>query len=150
MKILKCSERFNTELTLRKEWIPNITFNTQYEISILEKYKDVKDANKKLLDLLHFTNTDIISIDMDTWTYKVVKNGMRKRLPIARLSRGEKLLALCLMADETKQLVYVSYELTQLAKPSIIKLIKDFKDSRYIVLVPPTATMQHILESLNR
>lgn len=150
MKIFSCSERFNTELTIKKEWIPSITFNSQYEISILEKYKDVIEGNQKLLDLLHFTNNDIESVDMDTWTYKVIREGGSKRLPITRLSRGEKLLALCLMADETKQLIYVSYELTQLSRPSIIKLMNDFKDSKYIVLVPPTSTIQHILESLNK
>lgn len=150
MIILNCSERFNTSLTIKKEWIPFITFNTQYEISILEKYREVVDANEKLLELLHFTNSDIVSIDMTTWTYEVIRDGVSKKLPISRLSRGEKLLALCLMAEETKQLVYVSYELTQLAKPSIVKLMKDFKNSKYVVLVPPTPTIQYILESLNK
>lgn len=150
MRILSCSERFNTELTIKKEWIPSITFHTQYEISILEKFKDIEDGNKKLLDLLHFTNTDITNVDMNNWTYDVMRDGVNKKLPIARLSRGEKLLALCLMAHETKQLIYVSYELTQLSKNSIHKFMEEFKDSEFIVLIPPTPTMQHILESLNQ
>lgn len=150
MRILSCSERFNTELTIKKEWIPTITFQTQYEISILEKFKDVENGDEKLLNLLHFTNTDITNVDMNSWTYTVMRDGVNKKLPIARLSRGEKLLVLCMMAHETNQLIYVSYELTQLSKNSIHKFMEEFKDSQYIVLIPPTPTMQHILQSLNQ
>lgn len=150
MNILPCESRFDSKLTIKKQWIPSIEFKTSYEIEILEKYANVIDAEKKLLAILKFTNDKIISVDTKAWTYEVVRDGKVKKLPITRLSRGEKLLAICMMAEETKQPIYVSNELTQLAKPSIVKLMGDFKDSKYITLVPPTSTIQYILESLNK
>lgn len=148
MEILDCSYRFNTDLTIRKEWIPQITFATNYEIEILENFSKLSNANAVLLELMHFTNPCIESIDISSWTYIVNRNNTKKRLPIARFSRGEKLLALCLMADMTKHLVFVCFELSQLSKPSMQKLMCDFRDSDYIRLIPPTPTTQHILESL--
>ena len=35
MKILAIKSRFDTNLTIRKEWIPNVTFDTPYQINIL-------------------------------------------------------------------------------------------------------------------
>jgi hypothetical protein len=150
MMILPCEKRFDRDITIKKQWIQQITFETPYEIDILEKFSDIDDADNKLLGLLKFTNTNIIKVDTNAWTYTVLYKDTENKLPITRLSRGEKLLALCLMAEETKQLIYVSYELTQLSKNSIIKLMTEFEDSKYIILVPPTPTMQHILESINK
>lgn len=149
MKILPSENRFNSRITVKKQWIPYITFSSQYEIDIMEKYQDIKNADEKLLSLLQFTNDDIVSVDMNNWTYQVIRDSKITKLPIMRLSRGEKLLALCFMANETEQAVYVSYELTQLSKPSIVKFMDMFKNSRFIILIPPTPTIQHILESLN-
>lgn len=75
-------------------------------------------------------------------------NGKTKRLNLTRLGRGERLLALCLMADETKNTIYISNELTQLDKPAILRLIEMFKNSKYINLVPPTPYNEAIFKSL--
>jgi hypothetical protein len=150
MIILPCEKRFDPDITIKKQWIQQITFETPYEIDILEKFSNIDDADNKLLGLLKFTNNNIIKVDTNAWTYTVLYKDKENKLPITRLSRGEKLLALCLMAEETKQLIYVSYELTQLSPNSIIKLMTEFEDSKYIILVPPTPTIQHILESINR
>lgn len=52
------------------------------------------------------------------------------------------------MADETRNKIYVSNEITQLEKTSIIKLIEMFTDSKYVNLVPPTPYSECILNSL--
>lgn len=142
--------RFDTNLTLRKEWIPVINFSSSYEIELLDKFKDIENANELMLELLMFFNSSIKKVDIEAQTYIVYHNGTDKILPINRLSRGEKFLAMCLIADKTESVVYLSYELTQLAKPTILKLICDYKDSEYINLVPPTPSNQHLLESLLR
>lgn len=150
MNILPCKHRFDSKLTIKKQWIPSIEFKTPYEIEILEKYAKVIDAEKKLLETLKFNNDNIVSVDIKAWTYEVIRDKKIKKLPITRLSSGERLLAICRMAEETQQSIYISNELTQLSKPSIIKLMNDFKDSKYITLVPPTSNIQYILESINK
>lgn len=52
------------------------------------------------------------------------------------------------MADETKNTIYISNELTQLDKPAILRLIEMFKNSKYINLVPPTPYNETIFKSL--
>jgi len=101
-----------------------------------------------MLNLLKLFNYHIKAVDISLQAYSVEINGKTKRLNLTRLSRGERLLALCLMADVTKNTIYVSNELTQLDKPSILRLIEMFKDSEYINLVPPTPYNESIFKSL--
>ena len=148
MKILRSKSRFNTNLTIRKEWIPNVTFDTPYQLDIMEQFSGVTGANEKMLKLLKSFNDHIKDVDIPLQAYSVEVDGKIKRLPFTRLSHGERLLALCLMADETGNKVYVSNELTQLDKPSILRIIEMFKDSNYINLVPPTPYNEAIFKSL--
>lgn len=148
MKKLASKSRFDTNLTIRKEWIPNVTFDTPYQINILEQFSEISGANEKMLNLLKLFNYHIKAVDISLQAYSVEINGKTKRLNLTRLSRGERLLALCLMADVTKNTIYVSNELTQLDKPSILRLIEMFKDSEYINLVPPTPYNEAIFKSL--
>ena len=69
-----------------------------------------------MLNLLKLFNYHIKAVDISLQAYSVEINGKTKRLNLTRLSRGERLLALCLMADVTKNTIYVSNELTQLDK----------------------------------
>lgn len=148
MKILDSEKRFDTSLTIKKEWIPNVTFDTPYQLSIIEQFSTVSNADEKMLNLLKLFNSNIKCVEMSLQAYEVEISGRTKRLPLTRLSHGERLLALCLMADETKNTIYVSNELTQLSKPHILKLIEMFKYSQYINLVPPTHSSKNILDSL--
>lgn len=148
MKILHSKSRFDTDLTIRKEWIPNVTFNTLYQLDIMEQFSEITGANEKMLNLLKSFNYHIKDVDISLQAYSVEIDGKTKRLNLTRLSSGERLLALCLMADETKNKVYVSNELTQLDKPAIIRFITMFKDSEYVNLVPPTPYNEAIFNSL--
>ena len=91
--------------------------------TILEQFSEISGANEKMLNLLKLFNYHIKAVDISLQAYSVEINGKTKRLNLTRLSRGERLLALCLMADVTKNTIYVSNELTQLDKPSILRLI---------------------------
>lgn len=148
MKILTSKSRFDTNLTIRKEWIPNVTFDTPYQLIILEQFSEISGANEKMLNLLKLFNYHIKAVDIQLQAYSVEIDGKTKRLNLTRLGRGERLLALCLMADKTKNTIYISNELTQLDKPEILRLIEMFKDSEYINLVPPTPYNEAILRSL--
>jgi len=39
MKIYKSNERFSYALTSKKEWIPFVTFNSLYQMEIIDSYK---------------------------------------------------------------------------------------------------------------
>ena len=148
MQILDSENRFDTAFTLQREWIPTIDFKTVYENKIVNEYASIKGANEKMLELLQFFNTQIFAVNMQARTYSVHYEGEDRVLAISCLSRGEKLLAMCLMANESKNKVYLSGEVSQLAKPTMLKLIEMFKNSEYVNLVPPTDMYTNLLRSL--
>lgn len=150
MRILETKNRFNTKFTLQKEWIPVINFETAYQNSILKQYAKLTNANEDMLKLLKFFNKNIFDVNMQLRSYSVHYNGEDELLAITNLSRGEKFLAMCLMADRTKSKVYLSGEISQLAKPTLLKLIEMFKDSKYINIVPPNDMYTYMLRSLLR
>ncbi|MBO5387541.1 MAG: hypothetical protein J6A59_05300 [Lachnospiraceae bacterium] len=150
MRILDSENRFSTEITIKKEWIERIKFETDYELNIMEQYAEYQYADRDLLNILKFFNTDIHNLNSKAWTYTVLKDGKKKILPINRLSNGERLFVLCYMADITKNNIIVCYELSQLAKPSILKFFEMFNNSDYITIVPPTPSMQHLYKSLSK
>lgn len=149
MEILDSEMRFDPDFTDKKEWIPVIDFKSIYQNKIVAEYAKLPNANEKMLELLKFFNPNIFSVNMQLRAYQVHYNGEDVLLSIINdLSTGERFLAMCLMAHETKNKVYLSNEISQLAKPTILKLMEMFKDSKYVNLVPPTTSFTLILRSL--
>lgn len=148
MNILPCKSRFTYELTSKKEWIPEITFSSRYELGIIDKFKSISKAQEELLETLVFFNKRIINVDLEAEKYEVIYNEKKLRLPFTRLSRGERVLVLCLMADRTHSKVCICSETSQLDKKTTIKLIQDYGKSKYIDIVPASEMSWIILRHL--
>lgn len=148
MEILSSKLKNTYALTIRKEWIPEVTFSTNYEIDILNKFSGLPDANIRLLEILQFFNANIFKVDAESWKYCLNFEGKVLTLPFFRFSRGEKFLALVLMADMTKSNVYLCYELGSLSVRSLYYFLDNFKSSKFIHVVPPSAMLENMLRDL--
>lgn len=86
MKILPSESRFDENLTIRKEWIPNVTFDTQYQLDIIEQFSEITGTNEKMLNLLKSFNYHIKDVDISLQAYSVEIDGKIKCLNLTRLS----------------------------------------------------------------
>lgn len=146
MNILPWESRFTYEITSKKEWIPEIEFRSHYEVEIINKFKEIEGSDELLLKNLRFFNKAVISVNVRAESYTVMYKGKEVVLSLSRLSRGERVIAMCLMADRTQSEIYLCYELSQLEEKTVEKLVSDYKDSKYINLVPPNEMTELILK----
>lgn len=148
MKLLSSSHLSDYSITSRKEWIPSITFSTDYETELLDAFSQLVDADITALQLLQSFNDRIIDVNTIGWQYTIKINKGIKKLAFQRLSRGERLFLLCRVAERTCNPIFVCHELSQLSGSNLVRFFSDFRKSRFITVVSPTEMLYPIMEEL--
>ena len=136
MFIYNWEKRYDRELTDLYEWVGHINFKYPPLLDLLSKYKRFTDADERVLSTLKLLNTNLLTFNINTLTYSVLRDNEEVALGLDSLCTAEKLFLACRMAVDLKQRIIVSYELSELTQSTIKEFMVQFIKSPYIDLCP--------------
>lgn len=148
MQILESSARFNTEITIKEEWVPQISTSNQYLITLYKEFSKTTNPNIKLLRLLKRFNNKIKSVNIEALTYTIKFYEEEIVLPFDSMGKAERLFIVMYIADQLKKPLIVCYEISLLAMPAFRLLFEMFNNSEFIVVVPPDNHFKILLDSM--
>lgn len=148
MQILLPDLLSNSSITHKRNFIGKVDFDKKNQRDIINKFINIKDPNNKLLNALQMCDNTIFRVDIARFEYSVIFKGKELSLGLHSLSRGESLIAICEMANDTETDIVISSEITQLDNETLLKFLKRYKSSQYLSIIAPRKNTYDILNSL--
>ncbi|MBQ9141418.1 MAG: hypothetical protein IJX63_06435 [Lachnospiraceae bacterium] len=136
MFIYNWEKRYDRDLTDLYEWVGHIDFKYPPLSDLLVNFKKFADADERILATLKLLNKKLLTFNISTLTYSVLRDNKRETVGLDSLCTAEKLFLACRMAVDLEQKIIVSHELSELAQPAIEDFMKQFITSPYIDLCP--------------
>lgn len=139
MKILDQAEIYNTSLTLLSSTLLKIDFGNTFERELTRKFS-LLGKDKELLKILRTFNEDILAVNTSEQLYTVKEDYFNKsvknaKIHLSNLSTGERVFAICYMAQCTKTKITICHDFGQLDMPHYKLFFKYWAKCPYIDII---------------